>query len=68
MKSKIVINPGPFLIAILSFIIFYSTASGSIQKYIHFAGVENEMAFALVALFGTVLGAFISFEKVQINK
>ena len=68
MKSKIVINPGPFLIAILSFIVFYSTASGSIQNYIHFAGVENEMAFAFVALLGTILGAFISFERVKINK
>jgi len=68
MKSKIVIKPGPFLIAILSFIIFYSTVSGSIQNYIHFAGVENEMAFAFVALLGTVLGAFVSFEKFKIKK
>ena len=68
MKSKIVINPIPFLIAILSFALFYTTASGSIQNYIHFAGVENEMAFAFIGLLGAVIGVFSMFERVQTKK
>ena len=65
MKSSIKINPSFLLIAILSFALFYYTAAGTIQNYIHFAGVENEMAFALVGLMGTVLGVIGMFEKVQ---
>jgi len=34
------------------------TMAGVVQNYIHFAGVENEMGFALMAIFMSVMCMF----------
>ena len=34
------------------------TMAGVVQNYIHFAGVANEMGFALMALFLSIICAF----------
>lgn len=41
-----------FLIgAIVALSVGFLTMMGVVQKYIHFAGVENEMGFSLLAIF-----------------
>ena len=44
--------------AICSFAIGLGTMHGVVQNYIHFAGVENEMGFALLAFMLGILGLF----------
>ena len=63
MNVSFKINIKYFLLTILSFTIAYTTASGTIQNYIHFAGDLNEMAFCLFALFLGVISMFMTFEK-----
>lgn len=60
---KVTIDIKYFAIAIASFSTAILLAQGTIQKFIHFAGVENEIAcFALAGMLGTV-SLFCSFEK-----
>jgi hypothetical protein len=63
MNVSFKINIKYFLLTILSFTIAYTTASGSIQNYIHFAGELNEMAFCFFALFLGVITTALTFEK-----
>jgi len=44
--------------AIVSFAIGIGTMYGVVQNYIHFAGVENEMGFAVLAFMLGILGLF----------
>ena len=44
--------------AICSFAFGLGTMHGVVQNYIHFAGVENEMGFALLAFMLGILGLF----------
>ena len=44
--------------AIVSFAIGIGTMYGVVQNYIHFAGVENEMGFAILAFMLGILGLF----------
>jgi hypothetical protein len=41
------------------------TVSGTIQSYIHFADVLNEIGFFVMALMLGLLGLLSSFEKTQ---
>jgi hypothetical protein len=60
---KVTIDIKHFAIAILSFSIAILIAQGTIQKFVHFAGPENEMAcFALAGIMGSI-SLFCSFEK-----
>ena len=60
---KVTIDIKYFAIAIASFTAAILLAQGTIQKFIHFAGVENEMGcFAMAGLMGTI-SLLCSFEK-----
>jgi hypothetical protein len=60
---KVTIDIKYFSIAIASFLTAILLAQGTIQKFVHFAGPENEMGcFALAGMLGTI-SLFCSFEK-----
>jgi len=44
--------------AVGAFTLAVGTMHGVVQNYIHFAGVENEMGFALMAMFLSVICMF----------
>ena len=59
------INLNPLIITAVSFTIAFLTANGTIQSYIKFADVINEIAFfGLSVMLGTG-SLFATFEKTQ---
>jgi len=60
---KVTIDIKYFAIAIASLLIAFLTINGTIQNYIHFAGVANEIGFFAMAGTAGVLCLFASFEK-----
>lgn len=62
---KIQLNVFHFLGSILSFIVAYSTMTGTIQNYIHFAGSLNEMAFAAISI---MIGFILLISSIELPK
>lgn len=67
MEIKFKLNPGLFLLSILSLSVAYMTVNGTIQSYIYFADVLNEIGFfAMTGLLGS-LCLLSSFEKIKLK-
>jgi len=49
------INITMLLSTIICFSLTVGILAGSVQNYIHFAGVENEMGFGILSTFGGVM-------------
>jgi uncharacterized membrane protein required for colicin V production len=60
---KVTVNIPYFLGAILAFVIAYMTATYQIDKYIHFAGELNALAFCATAIFLGIMCLMGSFER-----
>jgi hypothetical protein len=60
---KVTIDIKHFAIAILSLTIAMLLAQGTIQKFVHFAGPENEIACFILAGIMGIISLFCSFEK-----
>ncbi len=65
MEIKFKLNPGHLILSVVSFIIAYMTITGTIQSYIHFADVLNEIGFFVMVSMLGLLGLLSSFEKTQ---
>ena len=65
MEIKFKLNPGMLVLSMVSFLVAYMTVSGTIQSYINFADVLNEVGFFVMALMLGLLGLLSSFEKTQ---
>lgn len=65
MEIKFKLNPGMLVLSIVSFLVAYMTVSGTIQSYIYFAGILNEIGFFVMAILLGSLGLLSSFEKTQ---
>lgn len=52
------INFQMLAMAVGSFAVGIGTMHGVVQNYVHFAGVENEMGFAVLAFMLGILGLF----------
>jgi hypothetical protein len=63
MEIKFKLNPGHLVLSIVSFIIAYMTITGTIQNYIKFAGVLNEIGFFATSSVLGILSFLSSFEK-----
>ena len=58
-------NYQALLMIVIGFGLGIGTMNGTIQNYIHFVGVENEMAFSFVGIMMGVLGIFaIDYKKI----
>tara|TARA_S200002703_G_scaffold119972_1_gene105746 strand:+ start:152 stop:352 length:201 start_codon:yes stop_codon:yes gene_type:complete len=61
IKIKVMLKKIDFkmlAMAVGSFAVGLGTMYGVVQNYIHFAGVENEMGFAVLAFMLGILGLF----------
>lgn len=57
-------NYQAILLAVVGITLGVQTMSGTIQNYIHFAGVKNEIAFAFMGILIGVCGLFaIDYKK-----
>jgi hypothetical protein len=63
MEIKFKLNFGHFVLSVISFIIAYMTITGTIQNYIKFASVLNEIGFFVISSMLGVLIFLFSFEK-----
>jgi len=63
MIKNINIHLGYLIGAVASFLISYGTATGTVQKYVSFAGPLNEMAFCIATLFMGVICLPLAFSK-----
>ena len=61
---KVQLNIGPFVAALASGFVALNILNGNALNYIHFAGPENELGCAVIALTMTVLSLFVTFEKI----
>jgi hypothetical protein len=68
MEKTITIHFGYLTGAIAAFLIAFLTMTGTVQNYIHFAGVANEMGFCFMALMLSVTCLFSSFSKPSKSK
>jgi hypothetical protein len=57
------INLKPLLLTVGSFTIAFLTMNGTIQNYINFADVINEIAFFGLSTMLGVVGLFATFQK-----
>lgn len=62
---KVQLNLGPFAAAIASGFVAINILNGNALNYVHFAGVENEIGCAVIALTMCALSLFASFEKIN---
>jgi len=62
---KVALNIPYFLGAIVAFVLAYMTMTESIDKFIHFAGELNALAFCATAIFMGVMCLFGSFERIK---
>lgn len=65
MSISFKLNIKYFAFAIISFIVSYMTATGSILNYINFAGELNEMAFCFAAFFLGAINTIMAFERIK---
>jgi len=63
--NLIKINPATILISLTCLALFILTANGTLQNIIHFAGIDEEIGFAFILLFGSAISLLASFEKVE---
>lgn len=62
---KVILNIKALIASIAAFTVAYTTATGAIDNYIHFAGEANAMAFFMVAGVMGVCSLAASFETVK---
>jgi hypothetical protein len=62
---KVQLNILPFFSAIASGFVAVNILNGNALNYVHFAGVENEIGCAVIALTMAGLSLFASFEKIK---
>jgi len=60
-------NYQALLMTIIGFVITYGTMNGTIQNYISFAGVKNEMTLALLGMM-VGIGGILSIDYKKILK
>ena len=65
MEIKFKLNIKPLIVTAVSFTVATLTANGTIQNYINFADVLNEIGFFVLAFTAGIVGLFSSFEKTQ---
>lgn len=65
MEIKFKLNPGLLVLSIVSFLVAYMTVNGTIQSYIYFADVLNEIGFFVMAILLGSVSLLSSFEKTQ---
>lgn len=61
---KVQLNIGPLTLALVSGFVALNILNGNALNYVYFAGPENELGCAVIALTMTVLSLFASFEKI----
>lgn len=65
MEIKFKLNPEMLVLSMVSFLVAYMTVNGTIQSYIYFADVLNEIGFFVMAILLGTLGLFTSFKKTK---
>ncbi len=61
--KNINIHLGNLIGAMAALFVAFGTAQGTVQEYIHFAGVANEIGFCFMALLLSIALLFSSFSK-----
>jgi hypothetical protein len=62
---KVQVNVMPFLAMVLSLIVAYMTATGSILQFIQFQDVLNEIFFFIAAFFMAIGFGINAFSKIE---
>jgi len=65
MEINFKLNIKPLILTIVSFTVAYLTANGTVQSYIKFADVLNEIGLFIMAIMAGTLGLIATFEKPQ---
>ncbi len=62
---KVALNIPYFLGSIVAFVLAYMTMTETIDKYIHFEGELNALAFCATALFMGIICLLFSFDRIE---
>ena len=61
---KVQLNIGPLVLALVSGFVALNILNGNALNYVKFAGVENELGCAVIAMTMCLLSLFVTFEKI----